>query len=153
MAVRKAVAAAASGRGHATEGAAAMAKAGMSDEEREILTNLLEREVYEYIVKGSYNRTNLKPNAERDENGKLVESIPSDVITGGPIMYLCRLLNPGYKFEFITINKITDASECQHHHDTGNKDLSRLIMFGDFEGGALALDDGRVFAETCMTRI
>ena len=62
-------------------------------------------------------------------------------------MYLCRLLNPGFKFDFITINKFVDASECQHHHDTGNKGLSRLIMFESFEGGALALDDGRAFAE------
>ena len=82
MAVRTAAAAAVSGRGHATEGAVA----GMSTQEKDILTNLLEREVYEYVVKGSYNRTNLKPNAERDETGKLVEAIPSDVITGGPIM-------------------------------------------------------------------
>ena len=130
VAVRTAAAAAVSGRGHATEGTAA----GLSTHERDILIHLLEREIHEYVVKGSYNRTNRKPNAERDATGKLIEAIPSDVITGGPIMYLCRLLNPGYKFEFITVNKFTDASECQHHHDTGNKGLSRLSMFGDFEG-------------------
>ena len=92
-------------------------------------------------------RVNLRPHAERDKYGKLKEKIPSDVVTDGPIFYLVKLLNPDLHFQFITINKFTKADECEHHFDTGNKGPSRLIMFGNFSGGALVLDDGRVFSE------
>ena len=68
-------------------------------------------------------------------------------MTDGPIFYLVKLLNPDLHFQFITINKFTKADECEHHFDTGNKGPSRLIMFGNFSGGALVLDDGRVFSE------
>ena len=44
-------------------------------------------------------------------------------------------------------NKFENADECEHHFDTGNVGPSRIIMFGDFVGGALVLDDGRVFSE------
>ena len=68
-------------------------------------------------------------------------------MTDGPIFYLVKLLSPDLHFQFITINKFTKADECEHHFDTGNKGPSRLIMFGNFSGGALVLDDGRVFSE------
>ena len=69
------------------------------------------------------------------------------MITDGPIFHLCKLLNPGFPFVFVTVNKFTSADECEHHHDTGNEGPSRLIMFGNFQGGGLALDDGRTFEE------
>ena len=80
------------------------------------------------------------------------EPLPSDVIQwntteGQEIYHLCKLLNPDFEFEFVTVNKFVNAEQCVHHHDTGNKGLSRLIMFGPFEGGALVLDDGRIFGE------
>ena len=66
---------------------------------------------------------------------------------GQEIYHLCKLLNCDFDFEFVTLNKFTDASQCEHHKDTGNDGKSRLIMFGDFVGGALVLDDGREFRE------
>ena len=60
---------------------------------------------------------------------------------------MVKLLNPDLQFQFVTINKFKNADECKHHFDTGNVGPSRLIMFGDFVGGALVLDDGRVFSE------
>ena len=107
----------------------------------------LEAQLREYIVKGTKTRVNLRPHAERDQYGKLKEKIPSDVITDGPIFYLVKLLNPDLWFEFVTINKFKNADDCEHHYDTGNVGPSRLIMLGDFVGGALVLDDGRVFSE------
>ena len=73
--------------------------------------------------------------------------IPSDVVTDGPIFYLVKLLNPDLWFEFVTINTFKNADDCEHHFDTGNVGPPRLIMFGAFVGGALVLDDGRVFPE------
>jgi hypothetical protein len=104
------------------------------------------------MVKGTKQRVNLQPNAPRDKHGKHIHAIPSDVIQwdtpdGQEIYHLCKLLNPDLPFEFVTVNKFKDASQCEHHKDTGNKGVSRIILFGPFVGGALVLDDGREFKE------
>ena len=122
--------------GEAT-GGNAVANPALTSADRDLLTNLLEAQLREYIVKGTKTRVNLRPHAERDKYGKLKEKIPSDVVTDGPIFYLVKLLNPDLHFQFITINKFTKADECEHHFDTGNKGPSRLIMFGNFVGGGL----------------
>ena len=120
--------------GEAT-GGNAVANPALTSADRDLLTDLLEAQLREYIVKGTKTRVNLRPHAERDHYGKLKEKLPSDVVTDGPIFYLVKLLNPDLHFQFITINKFTKADECEHHFDTGNKGPSRLIMFGNFVGG------------------
>ena len=132
--------------GEAT-GGNAVANPALTSADRELLTDLLEAHLRDYTVKGTKTRVNLRPHAERDQYGKLKEKLPSDVITDGPIFYLVKLLNPDLHFQFVTINKFKNADECKHHFDTGNKGPSRIIMFGNFVGGALVLDDGRVFSE------
>ena len=109
---------------------------------------MLEDAMRRYFIKGTKSGINLKPNAPRDKRGKHVDALPSDVIQwdtpdGQEIYHLCKLLNPDFNFEFVTVNKFQDASQCEHHHDTGNKGLARIILFGSFVGGALVLDDGR----------
>ena len=135
------------GRGDATAGILEL-----PSEHKDVLINMLEDAVRRYIVKGTNQRINLQPNAPRDKHGKHITPIPSDVIQwdtpdGQEIYHLCKLLNPDFDWEFVTINKFDDASQCEHHKDTGNKGVSRLILFGPFVGGALVLDDGRELKE------
>ena len=87
---------------------------------------MLEDAVRRYILKGTKMRINLKPSAPRDMRGKHIEALPSDVIQwdtpdGQEIYHLCKLLNPDFDFEFVTLNKFVNASQCAHHKDTRNE--------------------------------
>ena len=105
------------GRGDATTGLMEM-----PSDHRAVLTNMLEDAVRRYVVKGTKTRISLRPNAPRDKYGHHEEPIPSDVIRwntpeGQEIYHLCKLLNSDFDFEFVTLNKFTDASQCEHHKD------------------------------------
>ena len=93
-------------------GGNAVANPALTSADRDLLTDLLEVHLRDYHVKGTKTRVNLRPHAERDQYGKLKETIPSDVVTDGPISYLVKLLNPDLWFEFVTINKFKNADEC-----------------------------------------
>ena len=121
--------------GEAT-GGNTVANPALTPADRDLLTDLLEAQLREYIVKGTKTRINLRPHAERDKYGKLKEKIPSDVVTDGPIFYLVKLLNPDLHFQFITINKFTKADECEHHFDTGNTHDSSCLVTS--QGGLLS---------------
>ena len=98
------------------------------------------------IMRGTRCRTNLVgKDAERDQYGFLKHSLPSDLITSGPIWELCKLLSPDFEFDTVTLNKFVHHEQCQHHWDRRNVGDSRIAFVGNFKGGALKLDDGRRF--------
>ena len=50
-----------------------------------------------------------------------------------------------FEFNCITVNRNV---ECKPHRDKYNRGKSYLLFLGDFTGGELCLEDGRVFSET-----
>ena len=58
-----------------------VANPALTPADRDLLTDLLEAHLREYIIKGTKTRVNLRPHAERDQYGKLKEKLPSDVVT------------------------------------------------------------------------
>ncbi len=99
------------GRGNVTTGFVELAA-----DHREVLTTIMDDAVRRYIVKGSRNRINVSPNAPRDQYGQRKEALPSDVIQwnspeGQGIYHMCKLLNPDFQFEFVTVIKFVDASQ------------------------------------------
>ena len=113
----------------------------------EALWLLLERFVREHLLRGSYTRTNLVPDAPRDKEGKLVTPLPSEQIrdTQPPIFRICKKMNPDHPFNAVQVNKFTSHRQCQLHRDKRNVGDSRLAIMGDCQGGALRLEDGRKF--------
>ena len=56
----------------------------------------LEELLAAYVPKGSRNRTNLAPDAPRDQWGRQVVPLPSDrVYPGHPMYELCKRVSPG----------------------------------------------------------
>ena len=113
----------------------------------EALWALLEDFVREHLLRGSVTRTNLAPDARRDELGRLVEPIPSEQVRDPehPIFRICKKMNPDHPFNAVQVNKFTSHRQCQLHRDKRNVGDSRLAIMGDCKGGALRLEDGRKF--------
>ena len=113
----------------------------------EALWLLLERFVREHLLRGSYTRTNLVPDAPRDKEGKLVTPLPSEQIRDEqhPIFRICKKMNPDQPFNAVQVNEFTSHRQCQLHRDKRNVGDSRLAIMGDCKGGALRLEDGRKF--------
>merc|ERR1712185_609230 len=62
----------------------------------------LEALARKYVMRGTRCRTNLVgKDAERDQYGFLKHSLPSDIITFGPIWELCKLLSPDFEFDTV----------------------------------------------------
>ena len=102
--------------------------------------------MHRHKIKPSCKRVNLQPNAARDETGRyLLHSIPSERVSEGPVIDAVRRLLPYERIEQVQVNKFTTHNQCQPHRDKNNQGRSRLALFGNFSGGALATRSGRAF--------
>ena len=68
-------------------------------------------------------------------------------IRSGPIFRLLKEMRPDFPFNVVQLNKFKSHRQCQWHVDRKNVGDSLFAMMGDFEGGALRLDDGRLFSQ------
>ena len=107
----------------------------------------LERLARSEKVRRNRFRTNLVPDAPRDKHGFLVDGIPSMAIRSGPVFRICKEMRPDFPFNVVVLNKFENHMQCQWHKDRRNVGDSLFAMMGDFEGGALELEDGRRFSE------
>lgn len=105
----------------------------------------LEALMRKYECVGTKTRGNRVPDAGRDLEEKLVKTAPSDTRKSGPIFNLCQKMNLDFRFNRVQINKFKSHKECNAHYDKANIGDSRVVMLRDFAGGALRLEDGRVF--------
>ena len=92
---------------------------------------------------GTRTRTNLVPDAEKDEYGYLKKPLPTMIIRSGAIFRICKEMRPDFPFNAIQWNKFENHLQCQWHVDRKNIGDSLFAMMGEFEGGALELEDGR----------
>jgi hypothetical protein len=77
--------------------------------------------------------------------GFLRSKVPLRTMTvrSGPYFDACvAVLPPGFRAGAVTINQNVC---CHPHRDKGNQGESLILFLGDFEGGALHVEDGRVF--------
>ena len=137
-----------------TRGCPSAGAEGATVDRDRVLFDLLENALDAYQVKGTKSRINLDPKAPRDECGRHVNIVPSDMITGPDpdrgqdIWHLAKLMNPDFPFTAMTVNKFRPFahpkdSKCKKHIDSENDGSPRLVLFGNFTGGGLKLDDGR----------
>ena len=68
-------------------------------------------------------------------------------IRSGPIFRLLKEMWPDLPFNVVQLNKFKTHGQCQWHVDRKNVGDSLLAMMGEFDGGALRLDDGRLFSQ------
>ncbi len=90
-------------------------------------------------------RLNISP-GERVHYGKKVylkEGVFSNTLRSGPVLAVCQHML-GADVNAVCLNR--DVC-CAMHRDKNNAGDSFICYFGDFEGGALVLDDGRRFEE------
>ena len=102
--------------------------------EKLALWNYLEDLVRQHVVRGTRYRTNLAPDAPRDERGRLVDPRPSDMIRSGKILRVCQYMNADFDFTAVEVNKFRSHLECQLHVDKRNVGDSRIALMGSFQG-------------------
>ena len=95
--------------------------------------------------KGTRRRTNLSA-GPRDRHGLLLDPIPSDLVSSGPVVAICAQMLPGQPINEVMVNRFTDHEQCRPHQDVNNTEDSFIALDGPFEGGGLAFEDGQVFA-------
>ena len=88
-------------------------------------------------VKVTVTRTNVTDAPRRQ--GRLVDPILSEVVRSGPVWEACWATWDGPAFSQVTLNR---NLTCIPHRDGNNEGDSWVLFFGEFRGGALALEGG-----------
>ena len=73
----------------------------------------------------------------------LRKAVLSNTLRSGPLVDLCREMLGN----FDNVVKIYHNVTCAPHRDGRNVGESAILFFGDYTGGELCREDGRVFSE------
>ena len=105
-------------------------KTGARSEEMQArLWDHVEKLARAYTIKGTRLRTNLAPDAPRDEWGLLVDPLPSDRIREGPLFEAVQRLLP-VRTTTVQCNKFTSHEQCKFHVGKRNVGDSFLAILG-----------------------
>ena len=93
-------------------------------------------------TRGSRRRTNLTA-GPRDKPGLLVDPIPSDLVTSGPVVDICTQMLPDQPITEVMVNRFTDHEQCGPHQDVNNKEDSFIALDGPLKEAASFLKTAR----------